>query len=107
MLSLLALASALAATPYSYADGYAVCARHQYTGIIEDEGSRTTGVGWDKGFAYCHDFMQWWAAAQPRCGAACQLEKADELRRQDARDKRVIDEIERALGAYPQEQHVR
>lgn len=85
-------ASGLANTPYSLQDGYQLCARHQHTGPINDEGWRVQGVIWDSGFEYCHDLMAWWAEAKPA---------------QDANDKRMLEEMRRALGPYPWPEHVK
>ncbi len=86
MLLILALASGLATTPYSFADGYALCKRHEHMGTTTEEGWTSAAIVWDKGFEYCHDFMGFWAEAKPL---------------QDEQDKRVLDEIKRALGPYP------
>jgi len=92
ILLVLALASGLANTPYSFSDGYALCARHQHGAPITEEGWHTYGVVWDKGFEYCHDFMGWWAEAKPA---------------QDENDRRMLEEIRRALGPYPWPPHAR
>jgi hypothetical protein len=94
LLLILTLASGLAQTPYSFADGYALCKRHEHTGPITEEGWTTRGIVWDDGFRYCHDFMGWWAES----GAARPLPTGVHPNR--VQDKLMLDEMERALGPY-------
>jgi hypothetical protein len=92
LLLIIAFASGLSTTPYSFADGYALCMRHERMGSVTEENWTSAAIVWDHGFEYCHDFMGWWAESKPD---------------QDKQDKLMIDEMQRALGPYPWPVHAK